>query len=67
MRAFLWILFVTGVALLAAGGVSCVALVMKAMNLSEKLEDANLVTLWGMFLTGLMVGLVFLFISLNFL
>ena len=67
MRAFLWILFITGVALLFAGGVSCVALVMKAMNLSEKLEDANLVTLWGMFLTGLMIGLVFLFISLNFL
>lgn len=67
MRAFLWILFLTGVALLIAGGVSCVALVMKAMNLSQKLEDANLVTLWGMFLTGLMIGLVFLLISLNFL
>jgi len=49
------------------GGVSCVALVMKAMNLSQKLEDANLVTLWGMFLTGLIIGLVFLLISLTFL
>lgn len=67
MRAFLWILFVTGVALLFAGGVSCVALVMKAMNLSQKLEDANLVTLWGMFLTGLIIGLVFLLISLTLL
>ena len=67
MRAFLWILFVTGVALLFTGGVSCVALVMKAMNLSQKLEDANLVTLWGMFLTGLIIGLVFLLISLTLL
>jgi hypothetical protein len=67
MRAFLWVLFSTGVALLIAGGVSCVALLMKAMNLSQKLEDANLVTLWGMFLAGLTMGLVFLLISLAIL
>lgn len=64
MRMFLHILMVTGALLLIAGGMSCAALVAKAMNLTRRLDDANLVTLWGMFLTGMVLGLLFLLVSL---
>jgi len=65
MSAFDIVVLLVGAGLLILGGFSGYALFNRALNTPDKVGDeANVGTLWGLFLLGVMSGLLLIWVAL---
>jgi hypothetical protein len=54
-----WVLYIVGIGLLILGGAAGVALFVRAMAKNENMaQGPGMTTLWGLFLIGLVAGLM---------
>ena len=54
-----WVLYIVGIGLLILGGAAGVALFVRAMAKNDKMaQGPGMTTLWGLFLIGLLAGLM---------
>jgi hypothetical protein len=59
-----WLFFVVGLGLTILGGFAGVALFLRAVRAKEK-DPAGQSTLWGLFLAGIIGGLILLVLSMG--
>jgi hypothetical protein len=58
------VLYLVGIGLIILGGSSGIALFMRAMGKSETLaQGPGMTTLWGLFLIGILAGLMLISVS----
>ncbi len=65
MSTFHIILLLVGVGLLLLGGISAYALFTRALKIPDRFGDeTNIATLWGLFILGVLVGLLLIWFAL---